>query len=157
MKKILGLLTIALFTSCASIDGVNKSANCTVWRDQKYWGPYSIEVVNNEVKWDAKCKAYNSGCVPLFLKLDENKNILSDGVIIGKIENNEAKMVDNHIHAKMIDYKIMRASIEAKKLSTLVDDKAASVEVYNFNDKCSAESALVGGVAIDLIQYLQKH
>ena len=157
MNKFLGFLTIALVSSCASIDAINKSPNCTVWRDQKYWGPYSIEVVGNTVKWDAMCKAYNSGCIPLTLKLDENKNILSDEVIIGKIENNEAKMIDNHIHAKMLSYKIMRASLQNKSLSTLVDEQATPVEVYKLNDKCTTESALVGGVALDLIQYLQKH
>lgn len=157
MKKILGLIIVSLFASCASVDGINKSPNCVVWKDQKYWGPYSIDVVENKILWDAKCKGYNSGCVPLTLKIDENKNILSDEVIIGKIENNDAVMVDNHIHAKMINYKIVRASMETKELSTLADDKASPVVAYKFNDKCTNESALLGGVALDLIQYLQKH
>lgn len=157
MKKILALTMVSLFASCASVDGINKSPNCVVWKDQKYWGPYSIEVVENKIKWDAKCKGYNSGCVALNLKIDENKNILSDEVIIGKIENNDAIMVDNHVHAKMINYKIMRASMETKELSTLLDDKAAPLAAYKFNDKCNAESAVLGGVALDLIQFLQKH
>lgn len=157
MKKILALTFVAFISSCASVEGINKSANCIVWRDQKYWGPFSLEVVENKIKWDTKCKAYNSGCVALNIKLDENKNILSDEVIIGKIENNDATMIDNHIHAKMLNYKMMRASLENKTLATLTDDKAVPVEAYKFNDKCSVESALVGGVALDLIQYLQKH
>lgn len=155
MKKFLLFIMLGLLASCASVDSINKNANCVVWRDQNYWGPYSIEVVENKIFWNGNCKGYNSGCKELSLKVDENKNLLSDEAIVGTIAGNELKLVEKHALATMINYNVMSANMETKQLKTQTAATEPFVGSYKFNDKCSTESALLGGVALDAIYSLQ--
>ncbi len=155
MKKSLLFIMLATLASCASVDSIHKNANCVVWRDQKYWGPYSVEVVENKIFWNGNCKGYNSGCKELSLKVDENKNLLSDEAVIGTIANNELKLVEKHALATMINYTVMSANMEGKQLKTQTAATEPFVDSYKFNDKCSAEAALLGGVALDAIYFLQ--
>lgn len=155
MKNIILLAFIALLSSCASVDSINKSANCIVWRDQDYWGPYSIEVVENKVFWNGNCKVYNSGCKELNLKVDENKNILSDEAIIGTVANNELRLVEKHALTGIINYTASKANMESKTLQTQTALSEPFVDSDKFNDKCTPEAALLGGVALDAIKFLQ--
>ncbi|AUN97180.1 hypothetical protein DOM21_15765 [Bacteriovorax stolpii] len=155
MKKSLLFIMLGALVSCASVDSIHKNANCVVWKDQQYWGPYSIEVVENKIFWNGNCKGYNSGCKELSLKVDENKNLLSDEAVIGTIANNELKLAEKHALATMINYNVMSANMEGKQLKTQTAATEPFVDSYKFNDKCSAESALLGGVALDAIYFLQ--
>lgn len=156
MKKIFSLSILAiLLSSCASVESINKNKNCVVWRDQKYWGPYSLEVVENKIFWNGNCKAYNSGCKELSLLIDENKNLVSDGKIIGVIANDEVRFTEKHSLEGIINYKVMKASVESKQLKTQTAETEPFVDSYKFNDKCTGESALLGGVALDVINFLQ--
>lgn len=155
MKKSLLFIMLATLASCASVDSIHKNANCVVWRDQKYWGPYSVEVVENKVFWNGNCKGYNSGCKELSLKVDENKNLLSDEAVVGTIANNELKLIEKNVLSTMINYNVMSANMEGKQLKTQTAATEPFVDSYKFNDKCSVEAALLGGVALDAIYFLQ--
>lgn len=155
MKKLFLLASISVLTSCASVDSINKNPNCVVWRDQKYWGPYSIEVVENKVFWNGNCKGYNSGCRELTLKIDENKNLLSDEAVLGSVVNNELKFVEKHALTGIINYNVEKVNMESKMLQTQTAATEPFVDSHQFNDKCTAEAALLGGVALDAINFLQ--
>lgn len=157
MKSFLFLSLISLtLVSCSSVDSIKKSTDCIVWKDQKYLGPYSIEVIAKKVDWKGACKGYNRGCYLVAISLDENNNVLSGTDILGKIENNELKFAEKHVFSNLINFSGARAYPDQKLVrSSIVMNGVISEESYSFNDKCSNEEALTGVVALTLIGKVQ--
>lgn len=157
MKAFLFLSLITLLlTSCSSLDSVKKSPNCIVWKDQKYLGPYSVTVLTKKVEWKGSCKGYNRGCSELMISADEQNNVLSGADLLGKIENNELKFAEKHSLTEWLNFKMVKVDLEKKLVRTTFLSNDGEVDQnYFYNEKCSPEEAIVGGVAIGLIEKAQ--
>jgi hypothetical protein len=159
MKNFSVLVSLSLvLSSCASIDGVKKSENCTVWKDQSFWGPYSIEVVEKNATWKGNCKGNILNCDFVKISLDENNTVLSDTNILGKIENNELHFAEKHVLSNIVNYTGVRAYPDLKivKSSFTGNDKVTIEDTLQYNDKCSPEEAITGAIALGLIGKFQK-
>ncbi len=151
----LSIMTLTL-ASCSSVDSVKKNVNCVVWKDQKYFGPYSIEVIAKKVEWKGACQGTNRNCTEVVISLDESNNVLSGTDVLGKIENNELKFAEKHALSNVINFAGVRVYPEQKLVkSSVVTSGVSTEESYLYNDKCSAEEAVTGTVALNLIALAQ--
>ncbi|MBC7428461.1 MAG: hypothetical protein H7336_07615 [Bacteriovorax sp.] len=153
MKFFLWLTTAAmLVSSCSSVDSIKKNENCVVWKDQKVWGPYSVEVINKKADWTGSCKGYNRGCDEVHISLDENNNVLSNADVLGKIENNELQFAEKHALADIMNFTGVRVYPDLKTVkSSIIVNKITTEESFLYNDKCSAEESITGAIALGLI------
>ena len=151
-------LSLLFITSCASIDSIKKNPNCVVWRDQSVFGPYSTEVLDNKVIWTGSCRSANWKCRSVEVSFDENKNIFLKGDInIGKIENNEFNYTEKDLADKSLTiYTALRAYPEVSEVRTSVTEKATVEVAYRYNEQCSVPQAIIGGLALGLIDQIQK-
>lgn len=157
MKNLLFLSLISLLAvSCSSLDSIKKNVNCVVWKDQKYLGPYSVEVVAKKAEWKGACKGYNRGCHELNISADDQNNVLSGIDVLGKIENNELKFSEKHSLAEWLNFTGVRVFADQKLVkSSVIVNGTVNEYSYSYNEKCSPEEAIVGGVAIGLIEQAQ--
>ncbi|MBC7712400.1 MAG: hypothetical protein H7177_03625 [Rhizobacter sp.] len=157
MKNFLLLTMAAVFTfSCSSVDSIKKNENCVVWKEQKVWGPYSVEVIQKKAEWKGSCKGYNTGCDKITISLGENNTVLSNEDVLGKIENNELHFAEKYALSDIINYTGVRAYPDLKTVkSSVTTDKITIEESYQYNDKCSAEEAITGSIALALINKSQ--
>ncbi len=157
MKSYLSflILSFTLF-SCSSVDSIKKSSNCIVWKDQKYMGPYSVDVIAKKIEWTGACIGYNRGCQEIVITLDENNNVLSGAENLGKIENGELKFSEKHSLSEVVNFTGIRAYPEQKLVkSSVVVENVSTEQSFSFNNKCSAEEAVAGVVALSLIEKAQ--
>jgi hypothetical protein len=146
-----------IFSSCASIKSNLTNVNCIVWKDQKIWGPYSVEVFENKAEWKGNCKSYNRNCDIVQISLDENKNVLSESVIIGSIVNNELSFLAQHVLINKTNYTAVSALMDQKKVKvTKIVNSESVIELLEYNDKCTPELAIIGAVAVGAISKFQK-
>lgn len=167
MKILAGLLLAATLVSCQSMKSIEKNPNCIVWKDQEYLGPYSIEVVNKAVKWNGSCRTADYRCREVNVSYDDGNNVYKDTIIVGKIENNkftkfeysQKDPVQKPFSEKpLFLFSSVEASHEAKVLeNTLTNsDQTVIKSQYKYNEKCSAEDAVIGGISLGLIEQIQK-
>ena len=153
---ILSLLTLA--ASCSSIDSINKNPACVVWKDQKYLGPYSTEVIESKVAWKGACKSGHWNCQIVEVSFDENKNVLLNGeTSVGKIEDlNFSSSVKTADQKALITHTALRAYPTLKEVRASISDADVTNEtIYRYNDKCSTDQAIIGGIALGMIAEIQ--
>jgi hypothetical protein len=159
MKFTLSIIVLACFiiSSCSSLDSVKKNPNCVVWKDQKYLGPYSIEVVEKKIEWTkGRCPGKKAKCEPVNLSLDENGNVFRDAVNIGKINNNEFLYTVKDGDLPLITYTSMRTYPETSEVKgAVLINNVPTETVYQYNQKCSPQEAILGGIALGLIAQIQ--
>lgn len=126
-----------------------------VWKDQKYLGPYSIEVVDKKVSWNGHCQGEHWNCTVINISFDDNNNVFKDEVTIGKIEKNEFQYALKD-GSPLITYNSLRAYPESRevKASSVVNNQASEA-VYSYNEKCSSEEAIIGSISLGLILKVQ--
>jgi hypothetical protein len=157
MKKLLYLpFVLILISSCASVESIKKNENCVVWKDQKIWGPYSIEVIEKKVEWSGSCKGNNRDCDVVLISLDENNNVFSGTDLLGKIENNELHFAKKQALSEILNFTGVRVYPELKILKSSITMNAVTTEEnYQYNDKCTSEEAIVGAISLGLISNSQ--
>ena len=160
-SKLIILSVMALATSCASVDGNNKNPACVVWKDQKYFGPYSTEVIESKVTWTGGCEGSHLKCKTVDVSFDENKNVLISGVSnIGKIDGinfNYSLKTQEADQKSLITYTALRAYPSLKEVRASVSGADVTDEtVYHYNDKCTSDQAIIGGIALGMIAKIQK-
>lgn len=159
-SKLIILSTLALAASCSSVDSINKNPACVVWKDQKYLGPYSTEVVESKVAWKGACKSGHWNCQTVDVSFDENKNVLlNTETNIGKIDGvNFSYSVKTGVadQKSLITYTALRAYPTLKEVRASVSGADVTNEtVYHYNDKCSTDQAIIGGIALGMIAEIQ--
>ncbi|MBY0414409.1 MAG: hypothetical protein K2Q18_09595 [Bdellovibrionales bacterium] len=135
---------LLVVSACSSISGLQKKPVCAVWKDQKYMGPYSIEVVEKQVRWSGQCQGSHWKCKEVSVSYDEANNVLMNfttniGVISGTIFTGSSKYIS--IASAMV--------LPDKK------EVQAGGSIFQYNDKCSNQDAIVGTVALGLIAEAQ--
>lgn len=157
MKILLFIsIIILMVSSCSSVDSINKSPHCIVWKNQEIWGPYSVDVIGKKIEWKGACKGYNRGCTEILITLDENNNVLHRADVLGKIENNELRFAEKHVLFETINFTGVRAYPEQKLVkSSMIINAITTEDSFQYNDKCSAEEAITGAVALGLISKSQ--
>lgn len=161
MKSSLMLLSVlVLAASCASVDSIQKSPACTVWKDQKYLGPYSTEVAETRATWSGSCRGAHWKCRTVDVSFDENKNVMIGEVNIGKIEGmnfNSSVKLDSPDQKMAINYTALRVYPDLKEVHASVSGADVTDQtVYRYNDKCSSDQAIIGGIALGMIAEIQK-
>lgn len=150
------MVLLALVSSCSSVDNIKKKADCVVWKDQKYMGPYSTEVLAKKAYWSGDCKGEHWKCQVVDVSYDEAKNIFINSTInIGKIVNNEFQFTATDA-APRITFTSLRAYPDLKEVRSAILENSITTEItYHYNDKCTVEDAIVGGIALELISNIQ--
>jgi hypothetical protein len=156
---IFSVLTLA--SSCSSLDSINKNPACVVWKEQKYLGPYSTEVAESKAAWSGACRGAHWKCRTVDVSFDENKNVLIDGVTsVGKIEGTDFKYslkTQSVDQRPMITYTALRVYPTLKEVHASISGADVTEEtVYKYNDKCSNDQAIIGGIALGMIAEIQK-
>jgi hypothetical protein len=157
MKFSLSMIALlALVSSCSSVNYIQKKAECVVWKDQKYMGPYSTEVLAKKAVWSGKCEGSHWKCQTVDVSYDESNNVFLDGTTnIGKIEKNEFQYGAKEA-APLITYTSLRVYPELKEVrGSVVENTITTETTYHYNDKCTSEDAIVGGIALGLISKIQ--
>jgi hypothetical protein len=149
MKVLSLILSLSLFASCSSLDSVKKNANCVVWKDQKVWGPASIEVIGKTVSWIGGCRGMHWDCKNLKIRADEDNNVMAEEIPTGFIENNVFKFFPDQPFAAYVSSAEYKANPEALEVTS-------SKINFRYNDKCTPEQALIGAIAVDIIGHIQK-
>lgn len=161
MKSRLFIVSmLAVLSSCSSVESVQKNPACVVWKDQKYLGPYSIEVKESKVEWNGSCRGAHWKCRNVDISFDENKNVLLATESIGKIEgvnfNYSAKSVGDD-QKSLITYNALRAYPELKEVrATIAKADVTEEVVYHYNDKCSSDQGIIGGIALGMVEEIRK-
>jgi hypothetical protein len=160
-SKLTILSVLLLAASCASLDSINKNPACVVWKDQKYLGPYSTEVLESKAVWSGSCRGAHWKCRTVDVSFDENKNVLIDGETnIGKIEGinfNYLIKTQTAQENSLITYTALRAYSGLKEVHASVSGADVTKEtIYKYNDKCSSDQAIIGGIALGMIAEIQK-
>lgn len=154
--NLLLVLSLVLISACSSVNSIKKKPVCVVWKDQKYMGPYSTEVVEKKAAWKGSCKGVHWKCQAVEISYDENLNVFAKEENIGKIANNEFQYVAKNATQPVITYTSLRVYPEVKEVRASVLENTVSTEtVYHYNDKCSFEDTIVGGIALGLISKIQ--
>lgn len=149
-------LLLVLVSACSSVDTIKKKSVCVVWKDQKYMGPYSTEVVAKKVSWKGSCQGAHWKCQDVEISYDDNLNVFAKSENIGQIANNEFQYVAKDATHPVITYTSIRVYPEVKEVRASVLENTVSTEtVYHYNDKCSFEDTIVGGIALGLISKIQ--
>jgi hypothetical protein len=149
MKSLSLILSLSLFASCSSIDSVQKNANCVVWKDQKVWGPASIEVIGKTVSWIGGCRGMHWDCKRLKIRADEDNNVMAEEIPTGFIENDSFKFFPDQPFTDFV-------SSSEYKVNTEKHEVNSSKINFRYNDKCTPEQALIGSIAVDIIGHIQK-
>ena len=161
MNKLILLSILSLIVSCTSIDSIKKSPTCIVWKDQKYLGPYSTEVEETKVSWNGSCHATKLNCRTVSVSFDENKNVMFDESIIGKIEGinfNSSVKLDGTDQKMTILYTALRVYPDLKEVhATFSGVDVTDQTIYHYNDKCSPDQAIIGGIALGMIAEIQNN
>ena len=160
MKLKFMLLSMFMFaTSCASVDSIKKSPTCIVWKDQKYFGPYSTEVNDKKVYWNGACTGGRWKCRTVEVSFDENKNIMIGETSIGKIEGmnfNSSVKMESADQKMTILYTALRVYPDLKQVHASVSGADVTDQtIYHYNDKCSSDQAIIGGIALGMIAEIQ--
>ncbi len=160
-SKLMILSVLALAASCSSVDSINKNPACVVWKDQKYLGPYSTEVTATKAAWSGSCRGAHWKCRTVDVSFDESKNVLINGETnIGKIEGvnfNYSLKTQTADQKSLITYTALRAYPTLKEVRASVSGADVTEEtVYQYNDKCSSDQAIIGGIALGMIAEIQK-
>lgn len=160
-SKLMILSVLTLAASCSSIDSINKNPACVVWKDQKYLGPYSTEVTESKAAWSGSCRGAHWKCRTVDVSFDENKNVLIDGATnIGKIEGADFKYslkTQTADQKSLITYTALRVYPTLKEVRASISGADVTEEtVYKYNDKCSSDQAIIGGIALGMIAEIQK-
>jgi hypothetical protein len=155
--NLLMISLLALISSCSSVDTLKKKTDCAVWRDQKYMGPYSIDVVGKKSVWTGKCQGNHWKCKNIEVYYDDKNLIFLNGPVnIGKIINNEFQFAAADA-APLITYTALRAYPETREVKASILENSVNTEtVYHYNDKCSSEDAIVGSIALGLVWKAQE-
>ena len=161
MKKLILLFLLSSATSCTSLDSIRKSPACIVWKDQNFLGPYSTEVNETQASWNGSCHGTKWKCRTVNVLFDENKNVLFNETIIGKIEginfNSSVKLELTDPNLDII-YTALRVYPELKEVyATFSGTDVNDQIVYHYNDKCSSDQAIIGGIALGMIAEIQKN
>jgi hypothetical protein len=157
MKFLVSMMALlALVSSCSSVDNIKKKPDCVVWKDQKYMGPYSTEVIGKKAVWNGSCQGSHWQCQTVDVSYDDNHNVFIKGSTnIGKIENNEFQYSAKDA-APLITYTALRVYPELKEVKASVVENSITTETtYHYNEKCNSEDAVVGGIALGLISKIQ--
>lgn len=159
-SKLILLSVLTLAASCTSVDSIQKSPACTVWKDQKYLGPYSTEVAETKASWSGSCRGAHWKCRTVDVSFDENKNVMFGEMNIGKIEgvnfNSSVKLPTNG-EKPVIVYTALRAYPDLKEVhASFSGADVTDQTVYRYNDKCSSDQAIIGGIALGMIAEIQK-
>lgn len=161
MKKLIILSVLSLATSCTSLDSIKKNPICIVWKDQKYLGPYSTEVTETQVLWNGSCHGTKWKCRKVNVLFDENKNVLVGETIIGKIEGinfNSSVKLDSIDQKMDVIYTALRVYPDLKEVhGTFSGADVTDQSVYHYNDKCSSDQAIIGGIALGMIAEIQNN
>ena len=161
MNKLILLSILSLIVSCTSIDSIKKSPTFIVWKDQKYLGPYSTEVEETKVSWNGSCHATKLNCRTVSVSFDENKNVMFDESIIGKIEGinfNSSVKLDGTDQKMTILYTALRVYPDLKEVhATFSGVDVTDQTIYHYNDKCSLDQAIIGGIALGMIAEIQNN
>lgn len=167
MKMLAALFLAITLVSCQSMKSIEKNSNCIVWKDQEYLGPYSVEVANKAVKWNGSCRTADYRCREVNVSYDAENNVYKDTIIVGKIVNNkftkfeysQKEPVQKPFSEKpLFLFSSVEASHETRVLeNTLTNiNQTVSKTQYRYNEKCSAEDAVIGGISLGLIEQIQK-
>lgn len=143
------LVSGLLVSSCSSIDQINKNPNCVVWKDQKFFGPASVEVISKKVSWIGGCRGLHWDCKALKLTSDDGNNVMAEEIPMGFIENNRFSFFPDHPFGDYVSSAEYVAVPESQEVRT-------PQTVYRFNQKCSADEAILGALAVDIIGHIQK-
>lgn len=147
---------LILVSGCSSVASIKKKPVCAVWRDQKYMGPYSTEVINKKVSWKGSCLGSHWRCQAVEISYDEKLNVFAKEENIGQIANNKFQYVAKDAAQPVITFTSLRVYSEAKEVRAAVLENTVSTEtVYHYNDKCSFEDAIIGGISLGLISKIQ--
>lgn len=160
-SKLTLLSVLVLAASCSSVESIQKNPACVVWKDQKYLGPYSTEVIESKASWSGSCRGAHWQCRKVDVSFDENKNVLINGETnVGKIEGNNfnySEKTGTTNGKPLITYTALRAYPELKEVHASISGAdVTDVTVYRYNDKCSVDQAVIGGVALGMIAEIQK-
>jgi len=159
-SKLLFLSVLTLAASCSSVDSIQKSPACVVWKDQKYLGPYSTEVAETKVSWSGSCRGAHWKCRTVDVSFDENKNVMIGEMNIGKIEGmnfNSSVKLDSPDQKMAIIYTALRVYPGLKEVHASVSGTDVTDQtIYRYNDKCSSDQAIIGGIALGMIAEIQK-
>ena len=159
-SKLILLSLLTLVVSCTSIDSINKSPACIVWKDQKYLGAYSIEVAETQVTWRGACQGAHWKCRTVDVSFDENKNVIVNKANIGKILGmnfNSSVEMESPDQKMAILYTALRVYPELKEVhATVSGADVTDQSIYRYNDKCSSDQAIIGGIALGMIAEIQK-
>lgn len=159
-SKLIFLSVLSLVVSCSSIDSIQKNPACVVWKDQKYLGPYSTEVGESKVSWSGSCRGAHWKCRTVDVSFDENKNVMFGEINIGKIEGenfNSSVQLSTNGHKPAIVYTALRAYPTLKEVhASFSGADVTDQTVYRYNDKCSSDQAIIGGIALGMIAEIQK-
>ena len=149
-------LLLVLVSACSSVETIKKKPVCVVWKDQKYMGPYSTEVIEKKATWKGSCQGAHWKCQDVEISYDDNLNVFAKTENIGKISNNEFQYVAKETAQPLITYTSLRVYPETHEVRASVVENTVSTEtVYHYNDKCSFEDAIVGGISLGLISKIQ--
>lgn len=159
-SKVVIFSFLALTASCSSIDSINKNPACVVWKDQKYLGPYSTEVIESKVAWKGACKSGHWNCQTVDVSFDENKNVLLNSeTSVGKIDGvNFSYTIKTEAadQEPLITYAALRVYPTLKEVRASISGADVTDEtVYYYNDKCSTDQAIIGGIALGMIAKIQ--
>lgn len=149
MKVLSLVLSLSLLASCSSLESVKKNTNCVVWKDQRVWGPASIEVIGKTVSWMGGCRGMHWDCKKLKIRADEDNNVMAEEIPTGFIENNVFKFFPDQPFSEYVsssEYKVNPENQEV--ISSKIN--------FRYNDKCTPEQALIGAIAVDIIGHVQK-
>lgn len=160
-SKLMILSVLTLAASCSSVDSINKNPACVVWKDQKYLGPYSTEVTGSKAAWSGSCRGAHWKCRTVDVSFDENKNVLINGdTMIGKIEDvnfSYSLKTQTADQKPLITYAALRAYPTLKEVRASVTGADVTEQtIYQYNDKCSTDQAIIGGIALGMIAEIQK-
>jgi hypothetical protein len=148
MKVFLLFLISFLMVSCSSIESIQKNPSCVVWRDQKIWGPASVEVTGKKVSWIGGCRGMHWDCKILKISVDEKNNVMSEEIPMGSIENNRFSFFPDHPFGNYVSSEFYTAIPNQMIVNS-------SNRSYHFTNKCEVSEAIIGAIAVDMIDHIQ--
>ena len=170
MKFIFSILFTLLLSSCASVEKLSSSDHCEVWEDRLLFGTVNVSVANGIASWSGNCKKLWWECKSVKAHLDNKTrevylSVSDDQKLnwdpqkpMGKINNNVFTYSDKNPLEKYIKITPMTVDMSAYLVSYNVQIPSIKQDTkvkYAFNNKCSAEEALIGALAVGAVSKLK--
>ncbi|MGZ3790676.1 MAG: hypothetical protein ACXVCQ_19285 [Bacteriovorax sp.] len=169
-KKYFIIFTMMLASSCTSVKNLEKESTCNVWKDQIIFGPTHVSVGNNKASWSGNCKDlwWNCKNVSATLKKDTGDvflDVYDDYKInwdtekpIGKILNNQFTYNEKNPLEKYISYTPIAVNVDAHTVTYRVKIPLMSLNsevLYHYNKTCTPSEALLGTLAVGVVEGIQ--